>query len=375
MKKLDKPINVTKSFLPPFDEYVKEIEAIWNTNWMTNNGPLHNELEERISSYLKVENSVLFTNGHLALDIAIKSLDLSGEVITTPFTFASTTHAIVMNNLKPVFCDINMNDYTIDTDKIESLITDKTTAILPVHVFGNPCNVEAIQNIARKHNLKVIYDSAHAFGVEIDGIGVGNFGDVSMFSLHATKVFNTIEGGLLTFNGSNLRKQFNLYKNFGITGPEDVVKVGLNAKMNEFQAAMGIVNLRYVNQEIENRRIITYRYRENLEDIMGINLLSDFQNIKHNYSYMPILIDEKETNITRDELYTELGKYNIFARKYFYPLTNDFECFKGKYSSCDTPIAKYVADRILTLPIYGSLSIEQVDMICETIRGIIHERK
>ena len=256
MYKFEQPIMVTKSFLPPIDEYKKEIEKIWETNWITNQGPLHNKFNLQINNYLKVKNSTLFVNGHLALDTAIKSLELGGEVITTPFTFASTAHAIKMNGLKPVFCDINMKNYTLDVDKIESLVNEKTSAIVPVHVFGNPCDIEKIDNIANKYRLKVIYDAAHTFGVEVGGVGIGNFGDVSMFSFHATKVFNSIEGGVLTYSNEEYSKKFDLYKNFGISGPETVEVVGLNAKMNEFQAAMGIVNLRYVDEEISNRKKI-----------------------------------------------------------------------------------------------------------------------
>jgi dTDP-4-amino-4,6-dideoxygalactose transaminase len=370
MKKLDKPIMVTKSFLPPIDEFKKEIEKIWETNWLTNQGPLHNEFNQKLNQYLKVKNSTLFVNGHLALDVAIKALKLTGEVITTPFTFASTSHAIKMNNLKPVFCDINMNNFTIDAGKIEQLITDKTSAIIPVHVFGSPCEIEKIEKIAKKHNLKVIFDAAHVFGVELDGVGIGSFGDVSMFSLHATKVFNSIEGGVLAFNNEAYTKQFDLYKNFGITGPETVEAVGLNAKMNEFQAAMGLVNLRYVEKEISNRKVVADKYREKLEAIHGIRCLKDMHGVKHNYAYFPIVIDEKEYGLNRDSLFEKLKEFNVFARKYFYPLVNEFECYKDQYDVKDTPNAKYVGDRVITLPMYGGLELEYVEQICDIIRGL-----
>lgn len=369
-----KKINVTKSFMPPFQEYVDLIKGIWENNWLTNNGPLHNELERKLTEYLKVYNSTLFTNGHLALDVAIKTLALNGEVITTPFTFASTTHAIVSNGLTPVFCDINMNNFTIDVSNIEGLITDKTVAIMPVHVFGYPCDLEEIQRIADKYNLKVIYDAAHVFGVEVNGKGIGSFGDVSMFSLHATKVYNSIEGGLLTYNNRDLTKTLNMYKNFGITGPESVEAVGLNAKMNEFQAAMGLVNLKYIDEQILNRKKVSDIYKNKLSEIDGIKYIEDMQNVKHNYSYFPILIDEIVTGINRDELYEKLKEYNIFTRKYFYPLITEFDCYKNKYNDKNLHNAKYVSDRVLTLPIYGDLSENQAFYIIESIRKIIFNK-
>ncbi|MDK2563801.1 DegT/DnrJ/EryC1/StrS family aminotransferase [Romboutsia sedimentorum] len=375
MKKFEYPINVTKSFLPPFEEYESVIKQIWNNRWLTNNGPIHMELENEITKYLKVNQSTLFTNGHLALDIAIKSMNLKGEVITTPFTFASTAHAIVSNNLKPVFCDINLKNFTIDVEKIEALITDKTCAIIPVHVFGYPCNVKAIEQIAKKYNLKVIYDAAHVFGVEIDGIGIGNYGDISMFSLHATKVYNSIEGGLLTFKDDTLKDKFNSYKNFGISDYESVKYVGSNAKMNEFQAAMGLVNLRYINEQIINRKIITDIYKSQLKEIEGIYMVEGKANIKHNYAYFPIIIDENKTGISRDELYNKLQQYNVFARKYFYPLITDFDCYKNMYQFNDLYNAKYISDRVLILPLYGDLLHEDVLEIVDIIKHIIQTNK
>lgn len=372
MEKLKKPVQVTKTFLPPINEYIEEIKKIWETHWVTNNGPIHNELEHKLEEYLYVKNAALFTNGHLALDIAIKSLNLTGEVITSPFTFASTTHAIVMNNLTPRFCDIKKSDYTIDENKIEKLITERTSAIIPVHVFGYPCNIKKIEEIAKRYDLRVIYDAAHAFSVEVDGRGIGNFGDISMFSLHATKVYNSIEGGLLTTNNENLKPTFNRLKNFGITGEESVDEIGLNAKMNEFQAAMGVINLRYIDKQIAKRKAVAEIYRENLKNINGISYLEDVKNIKHNYAYFPILIDEKVTRINRDEIYEKLKEYNIYTRKYFYPLTTDFNCYKGKYDNNELKNAKYVADRILTLPIYGELAKDDANKIAQTIVRIIN---
>lgn len=272
MNNKTKQILVMKSSMPSLEEYIEEIKDLWNSHWITNMGEKHNKLEEKLVKFLGVPNISLFTNGHLALENIIEVLGLTGEVITTPFTFASTTHAIVRNGLEPVFCDINPNNYTIDVEKIEGLITDKTSAIIPVHVYGNVCDVFEIESIAKKYNLKVIYDAAHTFGVEAYGKGIGNFGDASMFSFHATKVFHTIEGGAITYNDPLLKKKLDEIKNFGITGPEAVENIGTNSKMNEFQAAMGICNLRSVDKEIEKRKIITERYLQRLDNIKGIKL-------------------------------------------------------------------------------------------------------
>jgi len=365
-------IQITKPFLPPIDEYKKEIEKIWNTSWLTNNGPLHEDFNTKLADYLNVDYSSLFINGHLALELALKQFEFEkdSELITTPFTFASTTHAIVNNGLKPVFCDIKLDDFTIDTSKIEKLITKKTVAILGVHIFGYPVNVREIEKIAKKYDLKVVYDSAHAFGVEIDGETVGNFGDISMFSLHATKVFHSIEGGVLTYSDNTFIDKLNMYKNFGINGPDNVDLVGTNAKMNEFQAAMGIVNLRYVDSEIEKRKVIIDQYRSLLKDIEGIKFIEDLDNIKHNYSYFPVLVDELKFRKTRNELHDMLKKYDIFTRKYFYPLITDFKCYKGVYDDRALVNAKYVADRILTLPLYTSLTIADIKYICDSIKEI-----
>ncbi|MED3781059.1 DegT/DnrJ/EryC1/StrS family aminotransferase [Heyndrickxia sporothermodurans] len=363
---MNNAIHVTRSSMPTYNEYIEEIKDIWETRWLTNSGVKHERLEKELEQYLNISNITLFTNGHLALENAIEAFNLTGEVITTPFTFASTTHAIVRNGLTPVFCDINPEDYTIQTDDLEKLITEKTTAIIPVHVYGNICNVNEIDKIAKKYNLKVIYDAAHAFGVQVDGQGVANFGDASMFSFHATKVFNTIEGGALAFRNPNMKKLINAYKNFGITDPETVEYIGGNAKMNEFQAAMGLCNLRYVDEEINKRKQIVNRYIEHLSDIKGIKLSGNPQNVKSNYSYFPVVFDGYRAS--RDEIYEILKEHNIFARKYFYPLTNSFKCYQDKFNIEDTPIAKYVAERVLTLPLYADLELEQVDRICEIIK-------
>ena len=362
---MNKQILVTRSSMPSFEEYCEEIKELWDSHFLTNMGVKHKELEKNLKEYLKCDNINLFTNGHLALECALKVFDLQGEVITTPFTFASTTHAIVRNGLKPVFCDINPIDCTIDVEKIESLITDKTCAIVPVHVYGNLCNVEKIEEIAKKHNLKVIYDAAHAFGVEKNGVGVANFGDASMFSFHATKVYNTIEGGAVIYQDKSFNKKLNDIKNFGITGPETVEYIGGNAKMNEFQAAMGLCNLRHVDKEIEKRKKVVERYRERLSNVDGIKLVPIQEGVKQNYAYFPVVFDNYK--YTRDEVFAKLGEENIIARKYFYPLINDFECYRKNYSSNDTPVAKYIADRVITLPLYADLDLEIVDKICDII--------
>ena len=366
----NKQILVTRSSMPSFEDYIREISDIWDTHWLTNMGKKHQQLESELSEYLGVKNTVLFTNGHAALECILEVLELQGEVITTPFTFVSTTNAIVRKGLTPVFCDINPDDYTIDADKIESLITPRTCAIMPVHVYGNVCDVEKIEKIARRHSLKVIYDAAHAFGVKKDGIGIGNFGDVSMLSFHATKVFNTIEGGAAVFKDDVLREKFNQWKNFGITDPENVRYIGGNAKMNEFCAAMGICNLRNIDKAIEKRKKITERYDQRLGGFDGIKLNKIKAGVESNYAYYPISVDYKVAGFTRNDVFDELAKYNIHARKYFYPITNTMECFHGRFSALDTPNALKISKEILTLPIYEELELEDVDRICDIIIGV-----
>lgn len=361
----EKQTLVTQSSMPKYDEYCEEIKELWGSHWLTNMGVKHKELEKQLLSYLKTDNITLFTNGHLGLECILAGMNLKGEVITTPFTFVSTSHAIVRSGLKPVFCDINKEDYTLDVTKIESLITEDTCAILPVHVYGNVCNLEEIDKIAKKYNLKVIYDAAHAFGVEFNGVGIGNFGDASMFSFHATKVFNTIEGGAVTYSNSELNKILYDIKNFGITGLETVEYIGGNAKMNEFQAAMGICNLRHVDKEILKRKKVVERYRENLQNIEGITLQKSQAKVKENFSYFPVVFENYK--YTRDEVFEKLKENNIISRKYFYPLVNDFECYKKKFNLNETPVAAYIADRVLTLPLYSDLDLEMVDKICNII--------
>lgn len=362
-------ILVTRSSMPELSEYCEEIRELWDTHWLTNMGVKHRKLQAELEAYLGVPHVTLYTNGHLALENAIAAFNLAkgGEVITTPFTFASTTHAIVRNGLVPVFCDVKESDYTLDTEKLEMLITDRTVAILPVHVYGNICNVDEIQRIAKKYGLKVIYDAAHAFSVEYNGISAANFGDASIFSFHATKVFNTIEGGAVCYKNDRWVQLLNDNKNFGIRGPEEVDYIGGNAKMTEFQAAMGICNLRHLEQEIEKRKYVVQRYRQRLEGIEGIKLNIVQENVKSNYAYFPIIFDGYK--YTRNEIYSLLEQQGIIARKYFYPLTNSFACYRN-YPTAGiekTPVAQHLAVRILTLPLYADLAIGDVDRICDII--------
>lgn len=367
-KKFEAPMLVTKSAMPTLERYTKMLEKIWESSVLTNNGPLHCELAEKLKEYLKTDNITLFTNGHLALDCALRALNLKGEVITTPYTFVSTTHAISMNGLKPVFCDIKMSDYTIDETKIEELITEDTCAIVPVHVYGHPCNVEKIQEIADKHDLPVIYDAAHAFGVEIEGKGIAEFGDMSMFSFHATKVYNTIEGGAIAFNNDKFVKTLNLLKNFGISGPEDIDCIGLNAKMNEFQAAMGLANLEEIEKKIENRKQAYETYQKKLKDVPGLRLVEIPENIKYNYAYISILVDEKLFGKDRNALYDQLTEYNVFARKYFYPLITN--TIPYSHTGANVPVAQYVSDHVLCLPLFGDMTVAEVEQVCDIILEI-----
>ena len=360
-------INVTRSSMPEFSEYCEEIKDLWDTRWLTNMGSKHREFQRKLESYLQVKNIDLVTNGHMALEISMQALGLSGEVITTPFTFASTTHAIVRSGLSPVFCDINPQDFTIDVSKIEALITDKTTAIVPVHVYGNVCNVEAIEEIAQKYGLKVIYDAAHTFGVKYKDRGIGSYGDISCYSFHATKVFHTIEGGAVCFKDEKLKDLIGRLKDFGIYDEESVTEIGPNAKMNEFCAAMGLCNLRHIDDEIAKREKVVQRYRERLEHIEGVQLSPIQKDVVSNYAYFPVVFWEEAFGTGRDEVKQKLGDSNIGARKYFYPLTSSFACSEGQYSENNLLVAKKISDRVLTLPLYADLSLEEVDQICDII--------
>lgn len=360
-------ILVTRSSMPGLQEYMEEISSLWDSHWLTNMGPKHKQLQSELCKYLGVENIDLLTNGHMAIELTLQAMNLQGEVITTPFTFASTTHAIVRNDLQPVFCDINPVTYTMDVGKLESLITDRTCAILPVHIYGNICNVEEIGRIARKYELKVIYDACHTFGETYKGKGIGSFGDASCFSFHATKPFNTIEGGAVCFRDQRLGEALKDLKNFGIHGPEEVSAVGANAKMNEFCAAMGLCNLRHIDSEIEKRRKVVERYRSHLEGVEGLRLNAEDPNVRYNYAYFPVVVEEKIFGSSRAEIIDALAEQGIGAGKYFYPLTNTFSAFHGKYNVLETPVALHVSKRVLTLPLYADLALEDVDRICGII--------
>ena len=360
-------ILVTRSSMPEFDEYMNEIKSMWDSHWLTNMGPKHEQLRKELCSYMGVENIDLFTNGHMAIELTLQAMNLQGEVITTPFTFASTTHAIVRNGLEPVFCDIDPTTFTVDTERLERLITDRTCAILPVHVYGNICNIEEIERIAHKYELKVIYDACHTFGETYKGKGIGSFGDASCFSFHATKAFNSIEGGAVCFKDKKLGEQLYELKNFGIHGPEEVSAVGANAKMNEFCAAMGLCNLRHLDEEIKKREKVVKRYREHLEDVEGLQLNHIDPVVKYNYAYFPVVFEEKVFGATRAEVFDALAEQGIGARKYFHPLTNTFSAFHGKYNVLETPVALHISKRVLTLPLYADLALEDVDRICEII--------
>lgn len=362
-------IFVTRSSMPDYEDYIKEIKPIFDNHHLTNMGPVYKKLQHSLIEYLDVPQLSMFVNGHMALEIVIQAMGLKntgGEVITTPFTFVSTVHAIARNGLKPVFCDIKPDDYTIDPAKIEALITDKTVAIVPVHVYGSICDVEAIDEIAKKHNLKVIYDAAHAFGVKYKGVGIGNYGDASMFSFHATKVFNTIEGGAVAFKDESIRESMHSLKNFGIKTEECVDEIGGNAKMDEFRAAMGICNLRNIDSCIAARGAAVQRYNERLSGVKGIKLMAIQPDVTPNYAYYAVLFEPDEFGETRDDVYDRLKENDIFARKYFYPAVNEMDCYKnGNYEA--TPIAARISRNILTLPMYSDLTTEDVDKICNVI--------
>ena len=362
-------INVTRSSMPAFEEYCEEIRELWDSRWLTNMGVKHQLLQSELEKYLGVPHVTLFTNGHIALETVIEAMEFpaGSEVITTPFTFASTTHAIARNGLVPVFCDVNPVDYTMDATKIEALITEKTVAIVPVHVYGNMCDDDAIMAIAKKHGLKVIYDAAHAFGASYKGRSAGALGDASMFSFHATKVFNTIEGGAVSFSDDALVEKLYDYKNFGQHTPEEVLYAAGNGKMSEFQAAMGLCNLRHLDEEIAKRGNAVARYRQRLEGVPGIKLSPVQEDVVSNYAYFPVVFDGYK--YTRDEMFEKLKAENIVARKYFYPLTNGFACYASLSTVGEdkTPVAKHIAQRVLTLPLYADLAEKDVDRICDII--------
>ena len=364
-------ILVTSPSMTSYEEYIDEIKSIWDTKWLTNMGPKHNQLEFELRTYLGVEKISLFTNGHSALELGLQAMNLKGEVITTPFTFASTTHAIVRNGLTPVFCDINANDYTIDVDQIENLITDRTCAIVPVHVYGTVCDIERIDKLAIKYGLKVIYDAAHTFGVKYKGRSVVSYGDASMLSFHATKVYNTIEGGALCYNNDEYGNKLRKLRDFGIKTAEIIDGIGANAKMSEFHAAMGLCNLRHVDEEIAKRKEIVNLYRSELSGIDGVQLLPIQDNVKSNYAYIPVVFNERILGFTRNEVFEHLRLREVYARKYFYPIANSFDCYLGKYDPCTTPVALHVSKRVLTLPLYASLSLENAMRVVDGIKEML----
>lgn len=369
-KKSDKPIYVTQPLLPPIKEFIPYLKNIWKSKWLTNMGRFHQQFENELAEYLGVKHVNLFTNGTLALITALQALRVTGEVITTPYSFAATTHALHWNGITPVFCDIEPEYCNIDPDKIEALITPKTTAILPVHVYGNPCKVDKIARIADTYGLKVIYDACHAFGVKIKGGSILDYGDLSILSFHATKIFTTFEGGAIICHDDKMKKRIDYLKNFGFADEVTVVGPGINAKMNEFQAALGLLQLKYVNKAIEKRKKIAQIYRAKLKDIPGIRFLNDISGVKHNYAYFPIFIDEKEYGRSRDEVYEELKKHNIYTRRYFYPLISEFSTYRGLRSASQTnlSVAIKIASNVLCLPIYTDLEKNYALKICQLLK-------
>lgn len=374
LEPFSKPFYITQPLLPDIEEFNQMLKVIWDSKQLSNNGNMVKQLEKDLSSFLNTGYLSVFSNGTVALQLACKVLRLSGEVITTPFTFAATTHSLIWNNIKPVFCDIEENTFNLNPDLLEDLITDKTTAILPVHVFGNPCNVEKIQKIADKYGLKVIYDAAHAFGVKVDSKPISAFGDISMFSFHATKIYHTIEGGALTFKDANFKERADSLRNFGIRYPDVIMEPGTNGKLNEIQAAVGILLLKEIDEEIERRKKITNFYRTQLNNIPGLTTLKDMEGVSHNYAYFAVIVDKEDYGFSRDQLFDKLAEYNVIARKYFYPLCSNFQCYKDYPSSSiqNLPVANKIADNVLVLPLHGRMQNSDVEKICEIIKAI-HE--
>ncbi|WP_078594304.1 DegT/DnrJ/EryC1/StrS family aminotransferase [Evansella clarkii] len=373
----EEPIYINQPLMPDLDKVTNQMEKIWESKWLTNNGNVHKALEEELKKYLNIPNLSLFNNGTLALLLGLKSLDLKGEVITTPFTFPATVQALDWNGLTPVFCDIDAKTYNIDTNKIEELITEKTCAILAVHVFGNHCEVDTIEKIAKKYNLRVIYDGAHAFGSYIGDKPIGQYGDITMFSFHATKLFNTIEGGALVYNNKLLNRKLSLLKNFGLNGNEEVVLSGLNAKLNEIQAGVGIEGLKLVEEERSKRHVIKKVYEEELDKIRGIRIVTNLSGIECSYQYFVIEIDQDEFGLSRDFIHEELKKYNIFTRKYFSHLCSEFKWYSEIESSKsdNLPTAHKIAKQVLAMPYYGQLSLNSVKKICKLIQKIQRENR
>lgn len=364
-------ITVTKPSLPPLEEFIPYLESIWESQNLTNNGKFHQQLERELAEYLGVKYLSLFANGTLALLTALQTLKITGEVITTPYSFVATTHALHWNGIKPVFVDIEPNFCNLDTQKIESAITPNTTAILPVHVYGNPCNLEKIKEIADNYGLKVIYDACHAFGVKINGDSVLNFGDLSILSFHATKVFTTFEGGAIVCHDETTKRRIDFLKNFGFANETTVVGPGINAKMNEFQAALGVLQLKHVDKAISERKRIVELYRSELDSLNGISYMQDIDGVSHNYPYFPIFINEENFGITRDQIYEKLKEYNIYTRRYFYPLISQFPTYRGLESASEKnlPIALKTSEKVLCLPVYSNLTFDETKRIANLIKG------
>lgn len=365
----EKIITVTSPLLPSLDEFVGYLEEIWKSKWITNNGQFHRQLEAALAEYLGVKYVSLFTNGTLPLITALQAMNITGEVITTPYSFVATTHALWWNGIKPVFVDIDSSTCNLDPDKIEAAITEKTTAIMPVHCYGIPCATEKIQAIADKYGLKIIYDAAHAFGVQVNGESVLKAGDMSTLSFHATKVFNTVEGGALICHDAETKKQIDFLKNFGFNGETEVVAPGINSKMDEIRSAYGLLNLKQVDQAIEARHKVADYYRQSLRQVKGVKVFEDMPGVRHNYSYFPILVNAEEYGMTRDELYFKMKEQNVLGRRYFYPLISTFDTYKNLESSVPTnlPVATRIADEVICLPMYYGLTEEDMERVLECI--------
>lgn len=365
----NKLITVTSPLLPNLDDFNEMLKQIWASKWITNNGQFHKQLEKELAAYLKVPYISLFTNGTLPLITALQALRITGEVITTPYSFVATTHALWWNGIKPVFVDIDPRTGNIDPDKIEAAITPKTTAIMPVHVYGKPCDTQRIQEIADQYGLKVIYDAAHAFGVELNGESILNAGDLSTLSFHATKVYNTIEGGAMVMHDERMKKRIDYLKNFGFADEVTVVGPGINSKMDEIRSAYGLLNLKQVDKAIEARHKVAIKYREALRDVEGITFFDDMPGVRHNYSYFPIFVDEKKYGMSRDELYFKMKEQNVLGRRYFYPLISEFSTYRGLESakSENLPEAHKMADSVICLPMHHALNDEDIQRILDTI--------
>ena len=367
---IDKPIYVTSPLLPPLEDFTFLLKEIWESKMLTNNGNFHQKLEEELAKYLKVPYLSLFTNGTLPLITALQAMRITGEVITTPFSFVATTHSLWWNGIKPVFVDIEPETCNLDPAKIEAAITPRTTAIMPVHVYGKPCKTKEIQEIANKYGLKVIYDAAHAFGVEINGESILNFGDMATLSFHATKVYNTLEGGALVVHDEQTKKRIDYLKNFGFASETEVVAPGINSKVDEVRAAYGLLNLKQVDHAINSRRKVAIRYRDELQGVKGITFFNDIPGVRHNYSYFPIFINAEEYGMTRDELYFKMKEHNVFGRRYFYPLISTFSTYRGLDSANpdNLPIATQMSNNVICLPMHHALSENEVEYILQIIK-------